>query len=350
MLGNLPKLLDRNFVLGFVLPVLLFAVAALFLLRDYSFAGAWLDSLLAKDVTSAAYAVAIVWLLAVILLLLNHAIYRMLEGYLPPLSWRRGAARRFWTHIQQWQTEANGLRERYDDLTQAELKRYNELRGKLSDLPTTGEDVLPTRFGNAIRAFETYSYDVYGADGVVLWPRLLSVASKDYADAVQDARTQVDFLIGCCVLALCLAVLALVVAFQQTQFDVLFKEVAYAWDLSYRAPIPDGNSTRGLFMIWRPLLLLIPFGKLLWFIAACLAARIFYCFAVWAVPAWGELVRAGFDCYLPKLAEQLGYTLPRNDARRRAFWQEISAMMTYRTLPGEPPFFQSEDWLFPPRR
>ena len=349
MLGNLPKLLDRNFVLGFILPALLFGVAALLLMRDYPFASSWLESLFAKDITSAAYAVALVWLLAVVLQLFNYPVYRILEGYLPPLSWRTGAARRFWNRIQQWQVEANDLRSRYGNLTPRELSRYNELRLRLSRLPSTEDDVLPTRFGKAIRAFETYPYDVYGADGVMIWPRLLPIASKDYSGAVQDARTHVDFHVGCCMLAVVLAAMTLIIALLQTPFAIIFREVAYAWDLSRDVTGPTGGSSRSLFMIWSPLLLLIPWGKLLWFVAACLAAYVFYCFAVWSVPGWGELVMAGFDCYLPKLAEQLGYSLPRNDAKRREFWQQYSAMVTYRTLPNEPPFFRPEDWLFPPR-
>ena len=78
MLGNLPKLLDRDFILGFFIPALLFAVAALILMQDYGFARSWLDSLLAKDITTAAYAAAVVWLFAVALLLSNYAIYRIL--------------------------------------------------------------------------------------------------------------------------------------------------------------------------------------------------------------------------------------------------------------------------------
>ena len=68
MLSSLPKLLDRNFVLGFLLPAILFSVAALLLLQNYAFASAWLESLLAKDIASAAYSAASVWLLAVLLL------------------------------------------------------------------------------------------------------------------------------------------------------------------------------------------------------------------------------------------------------------------------------------------
>lgn len=217
-------------------------------------------------------------------------------------------------------------------------------------MPRTEADVLPTQFGNAISAFETYAYDVYGADSVMIWPRLLAVASKEYASAVQEARTQVDFHIGCCVLAFLLALLALLLTLQQIPFGIVIREVGYAWEISHHNPALGGASGRGLFNTWTPILELLPFAKLLWLISSGVASRIFYCWAVAAVPAWGNLVMSGFDCYLPKLAEQLGFTLPRNDARRREFWQQFSEMITYRSLPGEPPVFRSEDWLFPPRR
>ncbi len=343
MLGNLPKLLDRNFILGFIVPVLLFAVAALLLLRDHTFTGALLDTLLAKDATSAAYAAAAAWLVAILLSLFNHTIYRLLEGYLPPLSWRRATARLFWTRIRQWQVETGDLRDRYDNLTAAELASYNDLRLKLSGAPSTEDDVLPTRFGNAIRAFETYPYDTYGADGVEIWPRLVAVASKEYAAAVQDARTNVDFHINCCVLSVVLAGIALT----QIPFADFAGEMSRGWQLASHLLPNDGVWGGELFGVWLPILERPPFGKIVWFAAACFAVRVFYCFAVWAVPAWGTLVKVGFDCYLPKLAEHLGYPLPKNEARRRVFWQQFSAMVTYRTLPSEPPFFKPEDWLFP---
>lgn len=277
-------------------------------------------------------------------------IYRVFEGYLPPLSWRTRAKRRYWCRIKEQQLRACELRSRAEQagLTPDEQARYDKVRLWLSSMPAAENYVLPTRFGNAIKAFETFPEDVYGVDAVTVWLRLLPVVSKEYADAVEQARTDVDFHIGCCTLALLLALLALGVALLQTPFDVIATEAAYAWHLTWQTPV-SAAANRGLLAIWLPLLALVPLGKLLGLVAASVAARLFYGFAVAAVPTWGELVIAGFDCYLPKLAEQLGFTLPKNDARRREFWSQFSAMATYQPLCGEPPFFKVEDWLFPPR-
>lgn len=351
MLSNLPKLLDRNFVLGFFLPALLFGVTVLLLLWDYDFAHSMLDSLLAKDVTTAAYGAAAVWLVAVLLLLLNYWSYRLLEGYLPPLSWRRRARRRFWQSVQQRQAEAAGLRSRHarGGLSADELVRYGALRLWLSQMPGSEADMMPTRFGNAIKSFETYPRDIHGADGVVLWQRLYAVMSKEYADAVQDSRTQVDFQVNCCMLAMLVGLVALVMAVQQTPFAIMTQDAGLALEQSYHAAVADGITGSGLLAIWSPMLCLIPFGKLIWFAAMSAASRMFYCLAVAAIPAWGDLVMAAYDCYLPKLAEQLGFALPRSDAQRRRFWQEFSDMATYRPFGGSRPAFRAEHWLFPPK-
>jgi hypothetical protein len=44
MLSSLPKLADRTFVLGELLPSLLFAIALLFLFQDQPTAAAWIDA------------------------------------------------------------------------------------------------------------------------------------------------------------------------------------------------------------------------------------------------------------------------------------------------------------------
>lgn len=350
---DLPQAFSRGFGLGFILPATLFTTAIAFLLQKYTAFSVSIDALRATDISPAVYSLALLLLAAVVLLSrFNRVIYLLLQGYLPPLSWNSRAKRWFWSEVRRQRAEAQMLRERFvqGDLLATEFGRYTALLFRLSETPSTQADILPTRFGNAIRSFETYAHDVYGADGVAVWLRLLSVASTDYASAVKDACTEVDFHVNCCMLALVLAVSALGVGLAETPYDIIVREVSYAWQVSWYGPVPVGTSSRGFLAIWSPILQLVPFGSLLWFVAACLAARIFYGFAVATIPAWGDLVKAGFDCYLPKLADQLGYKLPHSDAKRREFWRQFSEMVTYRCPPGEPPFFRSEDWLFPPRR
>ena len=56
------------------------------------------------------------------------------------------------------------------------------------------------------------------------------------------------------------------------------------------------------------------------------------------------MVGAPADCYLPALAEQLGFEDPPTEAKRRTFWTTFSLQLIYRREPnGETPF-HIEDW------
>src|SRR6516165_4434741 len=84
MLSSLPKLADRDFILGQLLPTLLFAVAALLLFRDQMPVEAWINILTGKDLGTTALLLLGVWVIAVTTLMLNLWIYRFLEGYTFP--------------------------------------------------------------------------------------------------------------------------------------------------------------------------------------------------------------------------------------------------------------------------
>jgi|KBSSwiS6_1023812.scaffolds.fasta_scaffold79420_1 hypothetical protein len=90
MTSTLSKLADKNFVVGFLLPALLAAVAMTLIFPDLGI----LDSLRQKgwnDKTLAdfAYLGLAVYSLALGFMISNYIMYRLLEGYLPPyLGWR----------------------------------------------------------------------------------------------------------------------------------------------------------------------------------------------------------------------------------------------------------------------
>ena len=112
MFGELSKLFDRNFVIGYFLPVALFAIVTLALLAGF---GLWLSgsdvlSLFSAPNTEASapentaistlaplvnttIVVLVLWLFAVFLLAFNRTVYRLMEGYGPVnparlLAWR----------------------------------------------------------------------------------------------------------------------------------------------------------------------------------------------------------------------------------------------------------------------
>jgi hypothetical protein len=319
MLSSLPKLADRAFVLGTFLPTLLFAIILLLEFRDYSVAAEWLAALTTKDLGKAAYLILSVWAIAVVLLMLNQPLYRLLEGYSFP-NWlaeplKERHRRRFKKLLDEIQT----LRGKWDGLTAAERDRYRRLRLELFRwMPATEKDVLPTRFGNAIKAFEVYPREIYGADGVTIWLRLIAVIPKSFSEQIADTRSQLDFLVNSCLFS---CIIAFVGAFRTVRSG--------NWHEFYLSQFT------GIV----PFLLSIEKSWLVWAAGGALAAYAFYRWAVSCVPSWGELVRTAYDCYLPTLATQLGFELPTTEARRRRFWTTFSQQAIYGREPdGSSPF------------
>jgi hypothetical protein len=64
-------------------------------------------------------------------------------------------------------------------------------------------------------------------------------------------------------------------------------------------------------------------------ILSALLAWLVYRLAVEKVYAWGTLVKAAFDCYLPDLAGKLGFKLPQNRSDQRLFWIDVSRRSIY---------------------
>jgi hypothetical protein len=83
---------------------------------------------------------------------------------------------------------------------------------------------------------------------------------------------------------------------------------------------------------------------LFWTAGGALASYLFYRRAVAIVPTWGDLVMSTFDCYLPALAQQLGFELPTTEVARRKFWTTFSQQVTYRRNSDGKLIFRIEDW------
>jgi hypothetical protein len=236
MLSSLPKLADRAFILGTFLPTLLFAACLLGLFHDYELVKTWRVALAAKDLGQAVFLLFAVWVLAVLTLLLNHWIYRLLEGYMFP-SWvaeplKNRNRKRLHRSLQRLDMEKNTT-----------LNRGAFWFGLLQLTPLRDDEVLPTRFGNAIRAFETYASEIYGADTISIWPRLTSVMSKEVMQQIQDARSRVDFFINCCLFSFITALLALMRIMLQTA------SIYYANDHQLGYAVISGMGECGLWLI-----------------------------------------------------------------------------------------------------
>jgi hypothetical protein len=316
MLATLPKLADKAFVLGFLFPVLFFLISGFLLFSDIKAVSDLLHKFAEKDALEKfAYVVLLVWGLAVLMMMLNHILYRMLEGYLWPLSELKWLKTRQLGKFDKLSERVSNLAEEWrsagDAFTSTKRREHDLL---LIDLvrtfPAERESVLPTRFGNAIRAFEVYSKEVYGADSVPLWLHLATVVPKEFQAALEDARAQVNCLVNLCFFALLIGLMAAVRFVQSPDW---MDAVSI-----YPPSIDIGKllATQGF-----------AFGSTI--IGAAVVVRVAYELSVERVHSWGIFVKAAFDCYLPALASRLGYRLPTTREAQQNFWTAVSRRAIY---------------------
>lgn len=306
MFGELPKVLGRNFVIGFFLPVSLFGFGNIWLSKQCDARANTVCHSIAvtRDIDFAqlqnlAFFILLVWLMAVALLSLNRSVYRMFEGY------GRGNPYSLVRFLEQ--RRYNRMASRIDVLSAQARAATGEARqallvhrGKLMyqqawSFPERGR-LLPTRVGNAIRAFEDYSSVMYGFDAIAGWPRLLTVIPDEYVALVDDAKAQTDFWLN-------LWLLSLVVAGE------------------YLLLLPDSADLRPRW--WVPVLCIA---------FAWIASRR----ATQAVFGWGEMVKAAFDVFLPELRSKLQLS-PERYTSEREMWADFSLAISYRKPEKLPP-------------
>lgn len=191
MFGSLSTLLDRNSVLGFILPTLLFFVNAIWIIDRFQIKQPYLtftSSDLLKDGTVLAVACVVA---SVILMLLNNVFYRFLEGYRGEgfyqklYKWLGSSKRRDWLEPQSRRYRRHSERlasiDAKEEKSPGEEADGRQLAHELAfDFP--GKDLLlPTQLGNTIRSAEDYPSRMYCFPGVEGWARLTAVIPKDFA-------------------------------------------------------------------------------------------------------------------------------------------------------------------------
>jgi hypothetical protein len=276
MFSSLPKMADKNFVLGFLLPSLLGTLAMLYLLSDFEpFKSAYHAALAEKKFGSLA-----VWVEAALLVLGNELLYRCVEGYIGPFN------RPKWRAKEQDKFSDERARLAHDrptdnaTITHEARAYYKRLGDLLERFPYPADLVLPTRLGNVMRAFETYPLNVYGVDSIPAWLRLQAVIPKEFQAVINDGRAKVDFCLNIWLFAIAITILA--VALCALNAVELAKNRITQFEWIYLVALAIAVLT-------------------IWFA---------YEGAVAMARAWGGAVKSAFDLYLPELAKQLGHSLP----------------------------------------
>lgn len=302
MFSELQKLLDRNFAIGYLLPVIVFLSISALIVNQYLYkidisSFEELDFLVFTTIFGL-----LSWVGGIVLMALNREVYRFMEGYgnINPLKlfgrlelWR---FRR--TRHELEKLDANFLAcsaEGKEFPIKSRNKRRQLVRRLAVEFPDQEELLLPTPFGNALRSFESFPRVMYGLDSIPLWGRLLAVMPREYVGMINAAKAQVDFWVN----------LGLVFIFLQIEYMMLV--------------FATGDKLNWWIMgLWIVLGTIAP-------VRATSSAR-----------EWGHFVESAFDVFAPKLREALGIEAPENRRDEFAQWEKLSRALIYR-LPDELP-------------
>ncbi|MCQ4188353.1 hypothetical protein [Methylocystis suflitae] len=302
MLSTLPKITDKTFFIAYLFPVLLFIANLIFMLHEKAFAlfnSLGIDTLAESDkLEKAVYFTFLVWVLSIVLMLTNKILFWAIEGYCLPFKSeylrKREVARFKQKKAQLDELSSEWRRNDRHFPFELQLKCTRLARELASDFPSKQSSIMPTRFGNIMRSFEDYPRSVYGADSIPLWLHLLSVMPKDFLSVVDDAKTQVICLLNIFWLSWMMIVIS----------SSLFITRVYASISHAHGPnFPGSYDRSGAFAV----------GSIMF-------TTVVYWLMVERARNWGECVKAAFDCFLPALAEKLGFELPREPAKQKQFW------------------------------
>jgi len=246
---------------------------------------------------------------------LQTPLYRVLEGYNWPARLRR---RRIGVHQQarsRLDTELRFAqltrREQLGTLSPTQAAGLAALRAgedpapgpprsavdvsllaeRLRRYPVDPDQILPTRFGNAIRRFEEYGYDRYRLDTVTMWHALNGVSADQVRGQVDAGRASVDFFV-CLIYGHVVVILAAIAAL---------------------AVSPSVGPSGSLYV-----------GPVVAIGVGVAACFLWYWLAVRATDEWAAAVRGLVDLGRKPLADGLGLGLPDTIAQEREMWTLVS--------------------------
>ena len=309
MFGELPKLFDRNFAVGFFLPIAIFITLSGLVLSQYGFAPDFI-SYMARDLLVGTTVLGLLsWVGGILLLAVNRDLYRIMEGY-----GKYNPVKLFaWFEKHRYQKAVNELDKLDDEYrecyaakkefpTKSRTRRNEIMRQLAEEFPDKEEFLLPTPFGNVLRSFEIYPRVMYGLEAIDGWGRLLAVVPKDYTELIDSAKSQVDFWIN-------MAVVLVLLQIEYVSLVYIFNHGALNWWI---------------------VLLLIALGTIPP-IRATSAAR-----------EWGDLIKSAFDMFAPKMREALGFDVPKDRDEESRQWIQFSQAIIYR-LPERIPELKTQE-------
>ncbi len=216
---------------------------------------------------------------------LNYSILRIFEGY--PLQ--RAQHWLVFRTLHKWMMRPR-LAE-FRDLVRRKQDRESNAAWLLDRrYPSTEGQILPTRFGNVVRAFEHHALVRWGLSTVGVWPRIELLLSEQESSVLAAVKSDTDFLVNASLLSYAVGVALIVNAAVHTD-------------------------TRWYIYV----LYLIPFIVAFWF----------YRIAVGAAIRWGSEVRSCVDLHRFELYGRMGLRLPNTQKQEAEIAKAINQCLLY---------------------
>ena len=171
--------------------------------------------------------------------------------------------------------------------------------------PPSQDEILPTRFGNILKASESYPNTRYGIDGVEFWPRLIHVIPPEYQQSIDGTRNELSFLVNMSILAIVFFLLCILAIFY-----------TFAGPALRTSTIPPefvgfGNTIRYSLAGLLALTINIGFNRA----------------SVYSVGAFGMMVRSAYDLFRLDLLEKFRLQVPENSVDEFHKWKNLNELI-----------------------
>ena len=255
---------------------------------------------------------------------LNTFIYKLFEGYVLlwhfPFFKRNELAR-----ARKIQRQKRCLERKIDRLVNPSSQRAENKRDELFArkqalaidynimFPDSDDDIMPTRFGNTLKAAEAYSRSRYNIDAVPVWPRFIHVIPESYFSKVNQSSNELSFLMNFTFLTICFSLVTLMAALYQ-YFLVFRIANENSESLLYFIPVVQEDIQKysqraGIYFVL--------------FFAALLVSWVFLKASNLVVIEYGYLIRSAFDLFRFDLLKQFRMEIPCSLDDELESWEDI---------------------------
>jgi len=181
--------------------------------------------------------------------------------------------------------------------------------------PFVRREIMPTSFGNLLKAAECYSAERYHIDSVVFWPSLVHVIAPSYNLCIQETRNQLSFVVNCSFLSILFGALCWGASLYQAVLRIFLEEKIQSplYFIQVNLPARVYEERVVIYFIIGVVAFLIAFS--------------FYRASLISVSEFCGMIRSSYDLFRFDLLKALHIELPKDSRSERTLWYRIGDLV-----------------------